>query len=124
VEQQKAGGLISHFKERGYGAFIMNRPEITFNTVKEISKTQSVIEGSPASRSVIQTYTGLIATNIQLFGHMIPFLDLVDDLIQFDPDNTTKHDYSVAFGYTLLAAEKKQKITSVSINLSELFSKY
>src|SRR5690606_41390161 len=66
-------------------------------------------DGTPASQTIIQDYTGEISTYVEYFGHTIPFKELIEDLLLFNPRKTTEFDYSVAMGMTELACKIKPK---------------
>ena len=100
AENQKRG-IITHFQNKGYGAFIMNRPKETFTAKNNVQDTP----GIPSSKPMIQQYTGKLQTFVEYHGHRIPFKELVTDLLGFDPNKPTKFDATVAAGFTLIAAE-------------------
>lgn len=122
IEQQKAAGLMQYMEANGYSAFIMQRPEITFTS--QYSNRQIDTPGTPASRGLTNLFTGLIATNVQVFGHRYPFVKLVEDLLGFEPDNTTIYDDTVAFGFGLMGSEKIEKPKNVQIDLGQIFQLY
>ncbi len=119
IEQQKASGLMGYMRQNGYGAFIMNRPEITytkFNTANQVDT-----DGTPASKGTTQLFTGLIATNCRYFGHRYPFIELIEDMLTFDVDDTLLSDDTVAFGFGLLGVEKKEHNKTTTVDLSKYF---
>lgn len=119
VENQKQG-LLNHMRERGYEDFLMNRPAFTFT---KDSQTQDT-PGIPSSTPMIQQYTEKIAIWVQNFGHLNPFRELNDDLIVFKPSKPREYDPTVAFGFTLIAAENKDDIKRSMINVEDLFPVY
>jgi hypothetical protein len=112
VEAQKAA-IIGYFHSRGYGNFIMGR-------IQDPSREQTYFnedalpEGTHASSHIIELYHSLNMTYIEYFGHTIPFKELIEDLLLFNPKKTKEHDYTVALGFTLMAGirntPKKQEI--------------
>jgi len=119
AENQKRG-IITHFTNRGYGAFIMSRPKFTFTA----KGNQQDTPGIPASKPMIQQYTGKLQTFVEYHGHRIPFKRLIQDLLQFDPNKPTKHDPSVGAGLTLIASEKetaKRKETIGGLSYVQLY---
>lgn len=104
VEGQKAGGVFAHMKARGYGKFIMKRVVNLkdLDNLKQLEKAEHM-EGTAATTSLIQDYTGLIAKDVQYFGHCYNFKKVIKDLRKFKPSETTKFDYSVAKGFTKLS---------------------
>ena len=99
IEKTRGMGLIRYMEERGYADFVMIRPDIT----RTSTRYEQAGQGTSASMGLTQIYTGLIARDVDYFGHCYPFRDQLDDLLHFDPKNTLEHDDSVAWGFTLLA---------------------
>ena len=116
VENNKVG-LINYFEERGYGRYLMERPEVTHT---EYSRKQK-IKGIPTSGEVvvnsiidaIQIYVYEAIGYDQHTGEIgrCYFKELLLDWVNFEPDNRRKYDATMASGITLLAAQKyvKQK---------------
>lgn len=106
VESQKPG-VVRYFHEHGCGNFISQK-YVALDGQR--SRTLND-EGTPASLTTIQEYTGAIATYVQYFGHTIQFDELLLDLLLFKPRKTTEHDYTVSMGFTELAERIKPKVT-------------
>lgn len=119
AENQKVG-IINHFKERGYESFIMHRPGFTFTDDRRNQSTP----GIPSSTPMIQQYTEKIMAWVQNYGHLCPFKELTDDLIKFRPAKPREHDPTVAFGFTLIAAESKEEPPPVAIDPNDIFPSY
>ncbi|HTJ52611.1 MAG TPA: hypothetical protein VL443_24315 [Cyclobacteriaceae bacterium] len=102
-ESQKPG-IINYFYEQGCGEFILNK-----YVAESGYKRNTTMDGTPASQPIIQEYTGALATYVEYFGHTIPFIDLVIDLLEFTPKKTTEYDYSVAAGFTELGGKIQPK---------------
>ncbi len=111
IENQKPG-MINWFKNAGCGDFIMNKYVPIANRT---SMADLQTDGTPASKMIIQEYTGLLATDVEYFGHTYPFIELPQDLLQFSPLNTTEFDYSVSMGNTELAILMRSKIVAPSL---------
>lgn len=94
VESQKPG-LINYFYLNNCGDFI--KTKYTPEGVKHNAASQQ--DGTPASSMMIQQYTGAIATHIEYFGHMMPFVDVTNDNLIFNPLKTKEHDHTVAMGW-------------------------
>jgi hypothetical protein len=105
-ESQKPG-VINHFYLNGCEDFILSK------YTPEGSGRRGQTDGTPASGMSIQEYTSLIASYVEHFGHTIPFPDLIDDLLQFNPKKTTEYDYSVAMGFTELGERIRPKTVSL-----------
>jgi hypothetical protein len=101
IEATRGQAMIQHFKKRGYAQFVMKRPGIT----RTSSRYNQETDGTAASQGHTQTYTSMIAHDVQYYGHRYFCKDLVEDLLKFDPKNTLEHDYAVAWGYTLVAEQ-------------------
>lgn len=108
-ESQKPG-IINYFYEQGCGDFILNK-----YVAESGYKRNTTMDGTPASGPIIQEYTGALATYIEYFGHTIPFLDLVVDLLEFNPKKTTEYDYSVAAGFTELGQKVQPKVYTLPL---------
>lgn len=107
VESQKYS-IINYFHARGYGEFVLNKYKPDF---KLPEKTQ--VDGTAASQPIIQEYTTELESWIDNFGHTQSFRELIEDNLVFDPTQTKVHDYTVAMGFTELAAKIKQKPASL-----------
>ena len=105
IENQKPG-TIRYFYEHGCGDFILNK----YVPLEASMRVRSAIDdGTAASTTIIQEYTGELSTYIEYFGHTIPFRELIEDLLLFNPRKTTEYDYSVAAGFCELACKIKPK---------------
>lgn len=101
VESQKYS-IINYFHHRGYGAFVMPkyRPDHS-------KPDRERIDGTPASKTLTQQMTSLIATQKEYFCHLEPFKEILYDNLVFNPNETKPHDYTMAEGYTELGCESK-----------------
>lgn len=121
VENQKPG-VISYFYNNNCGDFIMNK----YVPLDHTRASRSMMEdGTSASQTIIQEYTGSISTYVEYFGHTIPFRELIEDLLLFNPRKTTEYDFSVAMGFTELACRIKPKQQpKVYLDMSQLMPMY
>jgi hypothetical protein len=117
AENNKAR-LLYHFKNRGYRAFSMNRPD---KHKTKLSKTEIEIGGIPnSSEDVRQAHASSIETYIEEYvgldtegtyrdpdcmGSMY-FTKTLEDWAKFDPNNRTKHDASISSGLAIMATRK------------------
>lgn len=123
VENNKIG-LIQYFKRRGYEGFLMARPESTHT---KFSRRQTEV-GIPATGSAV---ANAIVDSIQAYVYdyvgvnedtgeigRVFFYELLKDWLEFDVNNRTKFDASMASGFTLLASQKyikpKQEIKTIA----------
>ena len=119
AENQKQG-LINHFRNRGYGEFLMYRPAETFTT--DTGRQNTV--GIPGVNPVIQQWMGLLKSYVNNHGHRIPFLFLCRDLLKFRKSNIRLHDATVAAGTTQLALLAEAKQAPPLIEAHQLFRTY
>ena len=117
AENNKAR-LLYHFKNRGYRAYSMNRPD---KHKTKHSKTEIEIGGIPnSSEDVRQAHASAIETYIEEYvgldtegtyresdcmGSMY-FIKTLEDWAKFDPNNRTKHDASISSGLAIMATRK------------------
>ena len=110
--------LLYHFKNRGYRAFSMNRPDKHFN---KLSFTEREIGGIPSSsEDIMQAHATAIETYIERhvgydlegnyrqpdeIGNMA-FTKTLQDWAKFDVNNRTKFDASISSGYAIMANQK------------------
>ena len=117
VENNKIG-LIQYLKRRGYENYLMARPESTHT---KFSRKQQEV-GIPATGSAvanalvdsIQSYVyDYVGINQETGGiGRVFFPELLKDWLEFDVNNRTKYDATMASGFTLLATQKfiKEKV--------------
>lgn len=119
VENQKPG-IIRYFYQQDCENFILHK-----YTPVDSNRKNQFDDGTPASLMTIQEYTGDLASYIEYFGHTIPFVDLIEDLLLFNPRKTTEYDYAVAAGFTELAGKMKPKVQpKPPIDIRSLFSQF
>lgn len=104
VETQKPG-VIRYFQANNCNDFLLNK----YIPVESSRSRTLGDEGTAASTTIIQDYTSLLATYVEYFGHQIPFRELIEDLLLFNPRNTREYDYSVSMGFTEMATLIKPK---------------
>ena len=132
--------LLYHFKNRGYRAFSINRPDKTFN---KLSKTEKELGGIPNSsedvkqshasaiESYIEKYVGLdMAGNYRDSDDMgvMYFQKTLEDWAKFDINNRTKFDASISSGLAIMANQKHlytptQEKTKISISFARYNNK-
>lgn len=104
-EAQKPG-LMNWFNAAGCGDFVWQK---YIPNEGQAPKKSDMTDGTPASTMMIQEYTGSIATYVEYFGHTIPFIELVDDLLVAQSNKTKEHDYYSGMGWTELAGKMKPR---------------
>ena len=110
--------LLYHFKNRGYRAFSLNRPD---KHISKLSKTELELGGIPnSSEDVKHAHANSINTYIEEYvgldqegnyrdkdtmGDMY-FTKTLEDWARFDINNRTKHDASISSGLAIMASRK------------------
>lgn len=121
IETNQGGAnAIDYMEGRGYGPFVMSRPQSSF-TKKDQSQANP---GMPSSSGVIGQYTELADIDITENGHKWKHKELVDDALNFDPKKPTKFDVFVSYGYSLIAAQKRIDEEPESFDLSKIIPTY
>lgn len=108
VENNKQS-IKKYFRKRGYGEYLMARPE---STMDPTSRTVNVAQvGTPATTDTIDQYFMAIAHYVMVYGNANKHIEITNDLLELNKANRTKHDLGVAFGWALIACEKEyQKV--------------
>jgi hypothetical protein len=134
AENNKAR-LLYHFKNRGYRAFSLNRPDRPTN---KLSRTEKELGGIPnSSEDIKQAHASAIHTYVEKYvgydqsgqyrdsdeiGSM-PFTKTLEDWAKFDINNRTKHDASISSGLAIMANQKhvylpEKKESKISISFA------
>jgi len=117
IELQYGGELIRYMEKQGYAEFIMRRPAFTRTSTRYAQDSK----GSSSSRGLTQIGTGLMARDVDYFGHCNFSQRLTEDQLEFDPLNTLDHDPSMGWMFTLIAEQAEDTETPQEpINLSHL----
>lgn len=103
-ESQKPG-IINYFRDRGCEDFILNK-----YVPSGQAKASDFVDGTAASTMMNQELTGLLATHIEYFGHMEPFIEFVEDFLLFNPTDTKKFDYAMCAGWNEVAEKVNPKV--------------
>jgi hypothetical protein len=120
VENQKPG-LANWFYEANCEAFLQNQ----YIPLSSNKRSNPFADGTAASTSSIQEYTDLKSAYIQYFGHTIPFRELIEDDLVFQPHKTQEHDYSVAGGWTEVSGIVRPKTKQLKyVNIEDLLPSY
>jgi hypothetical protein len=127
--------LLYHFKNRGYRAFSINRPDKHFT---QLSKTERELGGIPSSgESVIQAHASGIESYIEKYigfdisgvyrnpdeiGNMF-FNETLKDWATFDISYREKNDATISSGLAIMANNKhiykpKEKNSEISITFA------
>lgn len=118
-ESQKPG-VINYFKEHGCEDFQLNK-----YVPSAQMKPSDFVDGTPASTMMNQELTSLLATHIEYFGHVEPFVEFVEDYLLFDPTDTKKFDYAMCAGWNEVAEKVKPKtIEAPQHKITEYFRRF
>ena len=129
--------LLYHFKNRGYRAFSMNRPD---KEKHKLSKTEKELGGIPnSSEDVKQSHASAIETYIEKnvgidfdgtyresdeIGNMY-FTRTLEDWARFDINNRTKFDATISSGLAIMANQKHLYVQpKTESKISIKFAKY
>lgn len=129
--------LLYHFKNRGYRAFAMNRPD---KHISKLSKTEIEIGGIPnTSEDVKQAHAAAIESYIEKYVGIdfegtyrpsdemgiMPFIRTLEDWARFDINNRTKHDASISSGLAIMATQRHLYVPEVKKSkISLKFAQY
>ena len=104
VENNKSG-FLNYFDRRGYSSWLI-RP-------KGGRKTQRGIAAGVASKEQLAS---AFASYIDKNTHKIVFPRLLNDLLDFDIQNSTKNDATMAAGWAIVAAYRLKRTKKIEIN--------
>lgn len=97
-------GMKRHFETRGYGSFIMARPQHTHTKNTRGQKEPGV----PASDLIHGQLVEEWEAYVHDYSHLIDFPALILDLMDFDIHDTRKFDLAMSCGYALIGSKKFQ----------------
>jgi len=132
--------LLYHFKNRGYRAFSLNRPD---KSKLKLSKTEKELGGIPnSSEAVKQAHAAAVESYIEKYvgldleadyrdsdemGSMY-FTRTLEDWAKFNINNRTKYDATISSGLAIMANQKHlyhtpKKESKISINFARYSNK-
>lgn len=88
-------GMITWARENKCLQYFMKRPRATLTDVKYGTTKQY---GTPATKTIIEQQTDLIADYVEDYGHNIWFEDMLEQLNGYNDENKTKFDIIAALG--------------------------
>jgi hypothetical protein len=129
--------LLYHFKNRGYRAFSLNRPDKQYN---KLSVTERELGGIPnTSTDVMQSHAAAIESYIEKYVGLdmegtyrppdemgtMPFTRTLEDWAKFDINDRTKFDACISSGLAIMANQKHMYIPErEKPKISIKFAKY
>lgn len=96
-------GMITWAKENKCLQYFMKRPRATLTDIKYGTTKQY---GTPATKTIIEQQTDLIADYVEDYGHNIWFEDMLVQLNGYNDENKTKFDIIAALGMVELADQE------------------
>ena len=96
-------GMITWARENKCLQYFMKRPRATLTDIKYGTTKQY---GTPATKTIIEQQTDLIAYYIEDYGHNIWFEDMLEQLNGYNDENKTKFDIIAALGMVELADQE------------------
>jgi len=103
VEYTKIG-IITHFKFEGHRHRLMKRPSLATANVKD-QKLKSNLIGTQATGPIIDHQDDKIKEYIDNYCHTVWFLDMLEQLQEYDREDRRRYDLVVAMGLCELADE-------------------
>ena len=96
-------GMITWARENKCLQYFMKRPRATLTDIKYGTTKQY---GTPATKTIIEQQTDLIADYVEDYGHNIWFEDMLVQLNSYNDENKTKFDIIAALGMVELADQE------------------
>ena len=96
-------GMIAWARENKCLQYFMKRPRATLTDIKYGTTKQY---GTPATKTIIEQQTDLIADYVEDYGHNIWFEDMLEQLNGYNDENKTKFDIIAALGMVELADQE------------------
>lgn len=96
-------GMITWARENKCLQYFMKRPRATLTDIKYGTTKQY---GTPATKTIIEQQTDLIANYVEDYGHNIWFEDMLVQLNGYNDENKTKFDIIAALGMVELADQE------------------
>jgi hypothetical protein len=119
IENQKIAA-INYIEKRGYGGFIMKRPESTFTMKGRAQDTPGV----PNSEPMMEYGLNLAKTDINKNGYKFKHQHIVQDCLALDPMNTKKFDSFMSYMYSLIASEKPAEEPAKEVDVTGLYTMF
>lgn len=111
-------GMVTWARENKCLQYFMKRPRATLTDIKHGTSKQY---GTPATKTIIEQQTDLIADFVEDYGHTIWFEEMLEQLNGYNDENKTKFDMIAAMGMTELADQELsgRQPTKVESEVSE-----
>jgi hypothetical protein len=113
IEENAEAGLQNTFESNGMERYIAFRPAVTMQqavaTVKSMRNGNEQKKGQAATALAIKQYYSFLQVFVEDKGHLIDQIDLVKQLMGFDPEETKKYDLAVCMGWLTMDLNDKLK---------------
>ena len=122
IELQKGRYLMNTMTQMGMFEFIQQRPMETFNN--PVARRATAEVGAAASTSLIHLYVNALKNNISRYMNLQKHLSVMEDAREFNMDNRSDRDITVAWGFALLGAmdsSQQEEIKEMETELIELW---
>lgn len=96
-------GMITWARENKCLQYFMKRPRATLTDIKYGTTKQY---GTPATKTIIEQQTDLIADFVEDYGHTIWFEEMLEQLTSYNDENKTKFDIVASLGMVELADQE------------------
>jgi hypothetical protein len=106
LAEDNVSSLRQWFDDRGYGRFILYRRDFDDNVLKLDKDNDKAVDSNLV---VIDTYMRKLNAFFNKNIDRIVFPDLLKQALKFDLAKPTKFDAVIGAGYTLIAAEKRER---------------
>lgn len=120
LPEYNVDSLGKHFKSRGYYSCLLWAPNID----DEIVDDNTPEKGLTSTDEIIDAGIRLLKSFVNNHGHRIPFIELVDQMLDFDISKRTKYDAVMAAIYTMIATRRKVESEPEEIDSSQWFVEY
>lgn len=107
--------MVAWAREKKCLQFFMKRPRMTY---PDITRRKSTQYGSPATPTVIDHQTDLIASFVEDYSHTIWFEEMLDELNRYTDDNKRKFDIIAAMGMAELGDEELQGLVPKKVEVA------
>lgn len=104
--------MWNYSRNRGFADYFMARPRATY---MDLNKRHSTTIGTPATPTIIDHQTDLIAHYVDEFCDQIWFPELLDQLNRYSDENKGKFDMIAAYGMALLADEELNGVVAYDV---------
>lgn len=96
---------ITYIRPLGYMGFVMEKPKNAIDPNQKRKNTTREFGVKAANGFALSAAITASVEYVELYSHKIFFMEILDDLMSYDPDKRTDHDISAAFQIGCLAIQ-------------------